>query len=233
MTTRLTTARDRPGVRNVIVALHHIPTNPLTRQVIVDMVTAKLSKEQLIDRLRKDLTSHLDLFLSQKTTEQAEKEAQIDGLNKTIASMSEGSPGVPALQAVIANIQAELDKPGINEPLRKEAAIALIAVCNDFRLPLQLKQAQPAQAIAQPTKSSRGTRKRLPKEDMQLACDAIIVILPPSDTPDHLCMAKGRVADKTDLDAKTVSSALIRLNRQGLATSNGIRGAGGGWRKLD
>ena len=195
------------------------------------MATTALSKEQLIDRLRSAIGTHLTTYLDQKTTHQVEQEKEIERIQKLIAKEPENSPTLPALKDVVQKIQAELSRPAINMPLRREAALAVLTVCNEHRLPLQFKQdpaAQPAAASTRP----RAERKRLPREEMQKACTAIMKILPPADTLDHLCMAKSRVAEKCDLDAKTASSALIKLNRDGLATSNGIRGAGGGWRKL-
>lgn len=197
------------------------------------MAAATLSKEQLIDRIRTAVAPQLETYLAQKTTHQQEQEKEIERIQKLIAKEPANSPTLPALQRVIETIQNELSKPGINLPLRRDAALAVLAVCNEHRLPLQFKQdaiAQPA-AAAKPTRG-KGERKRLPREEMQKACEAIMKVLPPKDTPDHLCMAKSRVAEKCDLDAKTTSSALIKLNRDGKATSNGIRGAGGGWRKL-
>jgi len=197
------------------------------------MPAATQSKEQLIDRVRASLSTHLEGYLSQKTAQQQEQEAEIERIQKMIDKEPENSPTLPALKKVIEGIEHELAKPGMKSPLRRDAALAVLAVCNEHRLPLQFKQdpaAQPA-AAAKPVKQ-KGERKRIPKEEMEQACVAIMKVLPPADTPDHLCMAKSRVAEKCDLDPKTTSSALIKLNRDGQATSNGIRGAGGGWRKL-
>lgn len=197
------------------------------------MANATLPKEQLIDRLRSALEPHLKAYLAQKTPHQQEQEKEIERIEKVISKEPANSPTLPPLQKVVEDIRAELSRPGINMPLRRDAALAVLAVCNEHRLPLQFKQDQPAkpQVVAKPTQT-KGNRKRVPREEMQAACAAIMKVLPPKDTPDHLCMAKSRVAEKCDLDPKTASSALIKLNREGQATSNGIRGAGGGWRKL-
>ncbi|XAM00525.1 hypothetical protein OT109_03875 [Phycisphaeraceae bacterium D3-23] len=197
------------------------------------MATATLPKEQLIDRLRTALGPQLTTFLAQKTPHQVEQEKEIERIEKMIAKEPASSPTLPALEKVVEDIRQELARPGINMPLRRDAALAVLAVCNEHRLPLQFKQDQPAKpAEAAKPAQTKGTRKRVPREEMQAACTEIMKVLPPADTPDHLCMAKSRVAEKCDLDPKTASSALIKLNREGKATSNGIRGAGGGWRKL-
>ncbi|MEM9416428.1 MAG: hypothetical protein AAGA29_13270 [Planctomycetota bacterium] len=197
------------------------------------MATATLSKEQLIDRLRTALGPQLTTYLAQKTQHQMEQEKEIDRIEKMIAKEPASSPTLPALRKVVEEIKQDLSRPGINMPLRRDAALAVLAVCNEHRLPLQLKQDQPAKpaAVAKPS-LTKGNRKRVPREEMQAACEQIMKVLPPSDTPDHLCMAKSRVAEKCGIDPKTASSALVKLNREGKATSNGIRGAGGGWRKL-
>jgi len=195
------------------------------------MATPRLTKEQLSDRLGTAMNSHLEAFVAQKSDDQIAKEAEIERLEKMITKEPAGSSVAPMLKMAVDKLKAELDTPGLKEPMRKEAALAVLIVCNAYRLPLQLKQDQPAAAqSAAPTR--RKNRKRITREELDDACDAIMGILPPKDTADHHCMSKIRIAEKTDLDAKTVSSALARLNRQETATSNGIRGAGGGWRKL-
>lgn len=196
------------------------------------MATPRLSKEQLSDRLSTAIGSHLETFVAQKSDDQIKQEAEIQRLEKVLDKEPEGSTVAPMIRSAIDRLREELDKPSANEPMRKEAALAVLVVCNAYRLPLQLKQALPAAAQADAPTRTRKNRKRITREELDGACESILAILPPSDTADHHCMSKIRIAEKTDLDAKTVSSALARLNRKETATSNGIRGAGGGWRKL-
>lgn len=197
-----------------------------------------MTKEHLIDALSKTLTPIIEEFAAQPSPaaqladEKREKlESQRANLGK---ALEEGSP---AYNAAVSAIDEELKGLKIDDRTQRKqnlqlAAEAMVVVTNTLRVPLKLKDVNPpasssAKASAAGSTTPTGKRARKSTAQMEEETRAVYKALPGASRD---FVSKGFVADKVGFDP---SSALLKLKRDGEAESNGVRGAGGGWRKAE
>ncbi len=197
-----------------------------------------MTKEQLIDSLSKTITPLVDQFASQPSpaARQAEEErAKLEQQRTSLAkALEEGSP---AYNAAAAAIEEQLKGLKVDDRTQRKqnlqlAAEAVVVVANMLRVPVKLRDtgsnaAKPASASASASATGGGGGKRTRKSNAQMEqeTNAVLKALPGASRG---FVSKADIADKVGFDP---SSALLKLKREGDAESNGVRGAGGGWRK--
>ena len=195
-----------------------------------------MTKEQLIDALHKALQGPVEEFSAQPSpaaaaaeTQRTQLEADRENLKKVLGEDS------PAFGPAVTAIDEQLKSLKIDERTQRKqnlqlVAEALIVVSNMLRVPIKLKDTGPVPTKPQAAKTASGdaptkTRTRKSSEEMERESNAVLRALPGASRP---YISKGDIADKVGFDP---SSALLKLKREGDAESNGVRGAGGGWRK--
>lgn len=199
-----------------------------------------MTKEQLSDALLRALQGPVEEFASQPSPaakEAATKRAKLEADREKLAKvLGEDSPGYgPAVEAIDSQLKSlKIDDRTQRKQNLQLVAEALIFVTNTLRIPVKLKDTGPARAPAA-TAAARATdgtastkpRTRRSPEAMQREAAAVLRVLPGAG---RAFISKGEIAEKVGFDPQ---SALLKLKREGDAQSNGVRGAGGGWRKAD
>ncbi|MEM1097986.1 MAG: hypothetical protein AAGH92_04280 [Planctomycetota bacterium] len=191
-----------------------------------------MTKEQLADQLSKSITPVIEKFAAQPSPAAAELGNQRTSLEKQRADAAKVlDTGSAAYSAAVAAIDEELKGLKIDDRTQRKqnlqlAAEALVIVANTLRVPVKLKDTGRAAAKSSSGAFSGGN-KRSRKSNAQMEQEAAAVLKAlPSAKKDFV--AKADIADKVGFDPQ---SALLKLKRDELAESNGVRGAGGGWRK--
>ncbi|MEM9752515.1 MAG: hypothetical protein AAF916_03940 [Planctomycetota bacterium] len=191
-----------------------------------------MTKEQLADQLSKSITPVIEKFAAQPSPAAAELGNQRTSLEKQRADAAKVlDTGSAAYSAAVAAIDEELKGLKIDDRTQRKqnlqlAAEALVIVANTLRVPVKLKDTGRAAAKSSSGAGSGGN-KRSRKSNAQMEQEAAAVLKAlPSAKKDFV--AKADIADKVGFDPQ---SALLKLKRDELAESNGVRGAGGGWRK--
>ncbi|MEM7578212.1 MAG: hypothetical protein AAF328_12150 [Planctomycetota bacterium] len=189
-----------------------------------------MTKEQLADQLSKAITPVIEKFVAQPSPAAANVEAERVNLEKQKAGAAKVfDTGSAAYTAAVGAIDEELKGLKIDDRTqRKEnlqlAALALVSVANTLRVPIKLKPAT-GKASSGSSAASGGKRTRKTNAQMEQEANAVLKALP-SAKKDFV--PKSDIANKVGFDPQ---SALLKLKRDDLAESNGVRGAGGGWRK--
>ncbi|MCH7490030.1 MAG: hypothetical protein IID05_04970 [Gemmatimonadetes bacterium] len=116
----------------------------------------------------------------------------------------------------------EPDTASLKKKRIQEVSQALVMACNNLRLPVSVKKAKRSGG------SSDGSVGRLPRAELEAACQKILKTLP-SKSGKYLNGAE--VAKNVDLTPVVLRSALSKLKRDGLAVTNGKKGMAGGYRK--
>ncbi|MEM7682339.1 MAG: hypothetical protein AAF288_10330 [Planctomycetota bacterium] len=187
-----------------------------------------MTREQLADRLGELLRPVIDRYADQKSALALRAEAEIHKIEQLKTTLGADSPAVAKLQEAVE----ALDYNGAsNRKMRmEEASFALVHAANSLGLKIQLRSA--GKGRGRPAGSTGGAKRtRMTRAAIADAAAQILKTLPPKNTGDDNCKAKGDIAEDTGLPQSAVDSALLRLKREGKAESNGRRGAGGGWRR--
>lgn len=189
------------------------------------------TKEQLGDRILKSIQKDVEAFIAQPSPEAEQAQREFDALEdqKKTAEKALGtdSAAYKAALKAIEKEQAKLDtedKKG-QQNNRKHAAWAIVYVANHLKLPVMLKKA----ALGE--RGGAGARMRMSNAELADVAETVLADLPPKSTKDENCKRLTEIGESTNLDSDTIKRALSKLKRDGKATSNGIRGGGGGWRK--
>ncbi len=198
-----------------------------------------MTKEHLIDTLSKTLTPIVEEFAAQPSPAALKAGEDRDKLEQQRANLGRAlEEGSPAYNAAAAAIDEQLKGLKIDDRTQRKQNLQLVAeatvvVANMLRVPLKLKDTSPpASAAAAKTATpgspaAPGKRTRKSTAQMEQEARAVYKALPGASRD---FIAKGEIADKVGFDP---SSALLKLKRDGEAESNGVRGAGGGWRKAE
>ncbi|MEM9294647.1 MAG: hypothetical protein AAGA57_02505 [Planctomycetota bacterium] len=186
-----------------------------------------MTREQLADRLSDMLKPVVERYADQKSAIALRAEAEIQKIEQLKATLGEDSPAVAKLQEAVEML--DYDGTSNRKARLQEASFALVHAANSLGLKVQLRAAGKGRGRAPAAPGAK--RTRMSRADIASAADAILKTLPPKNTGDDNCKPKSEIADDTGLPASAVDSALLRLKREGRATSNGRRGAGGGWRR--
>ncbi|MEM8783445.1 MAG: hypothetical protein AAGE65_11400 [Planctomycetota bacterium] len=186
-----------------------------------------MTKEQLIDQFSKSIGPVVEKFAAQPSPAAAELGDQRKKLEKQKADAGKVfDEGSPAYNAAVAAIEDELKGLKIDDRTQRKqnlqlAAEALVVVANTLRVPVKLKDTGRSSAAA----AGSGKRARKTNAQMEQEATAVLKALPSSKRD---FAPKANITEKVGFDPQ---SALLKLKRDGLAESNGVRGAGGGWRK--
>ncbi len=193
-----------------------------------------MTKEQLIDQLHQAIAPTIEKFAAQPSPEAAQFDDHRKKLEKQKADASKVfDEGSAAYNAAINAIDEELKGLKVDDRTQRKqnlqlAAEAMVTVGNMLRVPLKLRDTGKITAKAGKwTGSSGGGGKRTRKtnEQMEQETQQVLKALPGSKKD---FVSKSEIAGKVGFDPQ---SALLKLKREGEAESNGVRGAGGGWRR--
>ena len=190
-----------------------------------------MTKEQLIDSLSKVMTPLVEKFAEQPSPDAAAQDdhrKELETKREQLAKLlGEGSSTYAAASADITDQLKSLKVDSRTQ--RKQnlqlAAEAVVTVANMLRVPLKLRDTGTGRSASASKVSSGGKRARKSNAQMAQETAAVLKALP-SAKKDFV--AKGVITDKVGFDPQ---SALLKLKRDGEAESNGVRGAGGGWRR--
>jgi len=202
------------------------------------MAQDALTKERLVDLLRPAMKDPIDQYAAQKSAAATKAEADRAELEKVKAQLGADSPAAAELDRAIKSLEHD---PGTDRKARlREAAIAVVAVCNELGVPVEVKKprsatgsgaASTASLSAEEGKKSGGKRKRTSPAEIERLSQLVRKSLPPASTSDARCKTIEDITNETGLSKDEVRSALSKLKREGDAESNGFRGPRGGWRK--
>lgn len=198
------------------------------------MANDVMSKERLVDLLRPEMGDRIEKFASQKSDKALEAEAEIAKIESLKSTLGEGSPALAELDRAV---QALAYNPADDRKARlRDAAIAVVAICNELGVPVEVKKprvsAASSQAPAAPAaKPAGGKRRRTSPAEIERLSQLVRKALPPASTSDARCKTIEDITADTGLSKDEVRSALSKLKREGDAESNGFRGPRGGWRK--
>jgi hypothetical protein len=193
-----------------------------------------VTKEQLADQLNKAITPLIEKFIAQPSPEAADSDEHRSRLEKQKSDAAKVfEEGSAALNAAISALEDEIKGLKIDgrtqqKQNRQLASEALIVVTNSLRLPVKLKntgRGAGRSASASGSAGGSGRRSRKTNEQMEQEANSVLKALPAASKD---FVPKATIADKVGFDPQ---SALLKLKRDGYAESNGVRGAGGGWRK--
>lgn len=184
---------------------------------------SQITKEMLADRIRSVVSHEVKAFLDQMSHEEAAYQAQIEEFKAQAAAATLKSVA-DAWKSEAKRLEA--DRPDTSATRRQAAAMAVLFITNELRLPLQLKGA--AQEASKPAKAAaEKSGKRMPRAVMQQLLGNLIKAFP----ADGSFIRIAELAEKTGADISDVRSALLRLKREGKAESNGRKGKGGAWKR--
>lgn len=188
-----------------------------------------MTKEQLADQLSRAITPIVEKFAAQPSPAASELSDQRAALEKQKTDAAKVfDENSAAYAAAVSAIDDELKGLKIDDRTQRKqnlqlAAESMVIVANTLRVPIKLKTTGSKASSS----SSGGGGKRTRKTNAQMEQEANTVLKAlPSAKRDFA--AKADIADKVGFDPQ---SALLKLKRDGCAESNGVRGAGGGWRK--
>ncbi|MEM6333794.1 MAG: hypothetical protein AAF823_10700 [Planctomycetota bacterium] len=199
------------------------------------MSTDQLTKERLIDLLRPVMTEPIETYASQKSDKALEAEAEVAKIEQLKEQLGADSPAVKALEEAISTLAFD---PNDDRKARlRDAAVAVVAICNELKVPVEVKRPKPAPGtVASPAAAPAAAekpkkRKRTPPAEIERLALLVRKALPPASTSDARCKTIEQISDETGVSKDEVRSALSKLKREGDAESNGFRGPRGGWRK--
>ena len=180
-------------------------------------------KTALINELNKVMAPAITAFLNELSTEELAYETKINAVRQQIeqASMPEIAK---ALKSVVKDMEA--NRPDASAARRQDAALAVLVVTNNFRLPLQMKGAAEmvAKTSAAPAKGGKGSR--MTRATMGKLLNAVLAAFP----KDHSQIAISEFAEKVKAEVGHVRSALLRLKRENKVAPSGTRGKGSTWK---
>ncbi len=167
---------------------------------------AAMTKEQLSERIDSAISGMIKDFLSQPSPEsiQAEKDFKaLEEQKQAARALGEDSAAYKAAAKEIEKQQKALDQSDAKgqQTNRRQAAWAVVHVCNTLRVPVALKKAAPVSGGNGAPAETR-SRGRRPKEQIEQERAAILG-----------AMSKKRqspqeIAEKADLDLDSVRSDL-------------------------
>ncbi|MEM0913096.1 MAG: hypothetical protein AAGB29_11770 [Planctomycetota bacterium] len=198
------------------------------------MANDLMTKERLVDLLRPAMSENVEKFSSQKSDKALQAEAEIAKIESLLSGMAEDSPARAELERATQTLA--YDPSDDRKSRLRDAAIAVVTICNELGVPVEVKKPKAAPAAtggatAPADKAAGGKRRRTSPAEIERLAVTVRKALPPASTSDARCKTIEDIAGDTGLSKDAVRSALSKLKREGDAVSNGFRGPRGGWRK--
>lgn len=200
-----------------------------------------VNQAQLIDKLRSSIAPILEPFLEQPSEAAVKNEAELAKIEQSKKELAEQlGEDSKAFKLAIAGLTEAaagltISKSDQLKTNRTAAAHALIAACNEFRLPLQLKkqateqmtrrEAAPVVGDDEPVRNG-APRHRSSAEEIEAAMERVYKALPRS-TQSYTTASE--IAAEAEVD--NVGYLLRKLRDEERAESNGMRGRACGWRR--
>ena len=189
-----------------------------------------MTTDQLAQEIAKALKGPIEKFQDAPTSaskELAELEKKHSAKKKELAKVLSGTSSA-SYKAAAAELDQELqssrpDKRSERANQRRQIAAAILEVAAEYRLPLQLKKAPKASRNG--SGRSGGQRSRMTRAQMQEAVQQVYNALPEKKGE---FISKADIAEKVGFDPQSV---LLKMKRDGTATTNGMRGPGGAWQR--
>ena len=174
----------------------------------------------MITAFQRALKPLVEGYLNQIPAIDADTQKKLDALDAAIQALGPDTPEGKAIAKQKAKLEPDVAR--LRKQRTQEVSEALVMASSSLRLSVALKKTKHSSG------SSNGSVQRLPKEQLEEACQKILKSLP-SKSGKFLNGAD--VAEKVDLTPVVLRSALAKLKREGLAITNGKKGRAGGYRR--
>lgn len=179
------------------------------------------TQSAMINAFKKALEKPVEGYLKQVPEIPSDIKKEMDDLEKAFQLVGSDTPAGKAIQKQLQKVTPDTSK---QQKIRAgEVAAALVAACNELRVPIQVKKSKRASG------ASGGSGSRLTKDQMESACEAVLKVLPSKGAKTFMNGAE--VMEQVKLDNDVVKKALAKLKRDEVITTNGIKGKKGGYKK--
>ena len=177
-----------------------------------------MRKENLAETLRPQFTKVIGEFLNQKSEKALAAEAEGAKLKSMLDAMDERSPARAGIETAIESLDTG-DDTFVRER-REEAAFAVIMLCNELRLPVQLKPRKPKPAAAAVNGSApapaKGTRRRLDKNERERFEKAVLKVLKGGKS-----LNRSEIIDLTGMEGPMYTAVTRTLKNEGDIVTEG------------
>lgn len=173
-----------------------------------------------LDRAIKPL---VEGYLNQVPSIDEATKKKLDALEAAIQAVGPDTQEGKAIAKQKARL--EPDVSSLKKKRIQEVSEAIVMACNNHRLAVMAKKVKRAGA---PSGGGGATGGRLPKDELEAACQAVLKVIPPKSGK---YMNGAEVAEKAKIDPAVAKSALGKLKRDERIESNGFKGKKGGYRK--
>ncbi|MEE9404624.1 MAG: hypothetical protein V3V20_07010 [Algisphaera sp.] len=170
-----------------------------------------MRKESLAEVLRNPFTKAMTEFLSTKSEKALAADKEIKKLEITRDSLSADSPARVGIEQAIESLNAGDDE--LARERREEAAFAVIMLCNELRLPVQLKTKAPKPLKAVVVSGQpvvRGKRRRLDKRAREEAEKALLKVLKGGKP-----FTRSEIIERTGMDGPMYTAVTRILKNEG------------------
>lgn len=172
-----------------------------------------MRKENLAETLRPQFTKKMGEFLSLKSEKAIAAEAEIAKLKTMLDGMGDKSPARAGIEAAIESLNTGDDE--FERERREEAAFAVIMLCNELRLPVQLKPRKPkaakaASATGGASSATKGKRRRLDKGERERFEKAVVKVLKGGKS-----LNRTEIIDLTGMDGPMYTAVTRTLKNEG------------------
>jgi len=177
-----------------------------------------MRKENLAEILRPHFTKAIGEFLNQKSEKAIAAEAEVAKLQTMLDGMGEKSPARAGIESAIESLDTG-DQEFVRER-KEEAAFAIIMLCNEMRLPVQLKPRKPKPAktvTANGTApAAKGKRRRLDKGERERFEKAVLKVLKGGKS-----LNRSEIIDLTGMDGPMYTAVTRTLKTEGDIVTEG------------
>lgn len=178
-----------------------------------------MRKENLAEILRPHFTKAIGEFLNQKSEKAIAAEAEVTKLQTMLDGMGEKSPARAGIESAIESLDTG-DQEFVRER-KEEAAFALIMLCNELRLPVQLKPRKPKPAKVATAGGSapaavKGKRRRLDKGERERFEKAVLKVLKGGKS-----LNRSEIIDLTGMDGPMYTAVTRTLKTEGDIVTEG------------
>ncbi len=176
-----------------------------------------MRKENLAEALRPQFSKKMGEFLSLKSEKAIAAEAEVAKLKSTLEAMADQSPARAGIEAAIESLNTGDD--AYERERREEAAFAVIMLCNELRLPVQLKPRKPKAVKSTEggaPGAAKGKRRRLDKGERERFEKAVVKLLKGGKS-----LNRTEIIDLTGMDGPMYTAVTRTLKNEGDIVTEG------------
>lgn len=201
------------------------------------LISMPITKEQLAERLIALMRDDVLEFLEQSSPGSIKNKREYDRLEKQkklIKAAVTNKEERAAELAAIDDLQAGLDFTGLQSTGKyaKSAAKAIVIAAKHYGLPVILDEKEKYNvASTKAVKRLSADHTKVSKHRLILISEQLLELLPPSKAHADDCISLSELARKIGKSENVTKLALMRLKRNGVATTNHRKGRASGWRR--